>query len=347
MHAGFYLLLAASAAQYAARHGLTDRAPLVLAVAGVLALVYSAGMLFPLPRKAWVIALLVVWLPLVFLAPSFGWCAVPVLFAALGEFSARTAIVLAVALTASVILAGLLRATTIDPSLILAPVAVTVIATAAFVQLAKARDELAVSQREAGVLAERQRLARDIHDTIAQGLSSVNLLLQAADRDWESAPERSRSYVRQAAGAARDNLAEARGVVAGLTPAALTEQPLTEALRELCQSTGAEFSSHGTPVALSTKTSVELLRIAQSALANVAEHAQATQTLVTLTFEPTTVRLEIADNGIGFDPSAPRPGAGRGYGLEAMRDRAALIGGTLTVRSGGSLSTLIMVEAPK
>ncbi|MGY0230982.1 sensor histidine kinase [Longispora urticae] len=372
MHAGFYLLLAASASRYVARHGLAGEAPLVLGLAGALAIAYSVGMLWPVPRTPWFAGMLAGWLVLVLLAPSFAWCAVPLLFVALGQLTTTAAIGVAAGLTAAVVLAQLRLADRFDPSLVLAPVAVATIATAAYLRLARTSEALAVSERRAGVLDERQRLAREIHDTLAQGLSSMNLLLQAADRDWVAAPEVARGHVRQASAVARENLVEARRVVADLTPTALTEQTLVAALRRLCagaaglhgsgagggpptSGTGAAglagpalcaLTVEGEPYPLGGEIDVALLRVAQGALANVAEHARAGRVAVTLTYLPDSVALDVRDDGVGFDPLAVAPASGRGFGLDAVRQRVALLGGTVSVESAPGEGTAIAVTVP-
>ncbi len=346
MHGGFYLLLAASAARYVSRHGLGDGGLLVLVLALALAAGYGAVLIWPLPRRSWLAGMLAGWLLLVVIAPSFALCAVPLLFAALGELPARAAVAVAAGLTTVVIAAQLQLAERFDLSLVLAPVAVAVIATAAYLQLARTSEQLAASQRQAGVLEERQRLARDIHDTIAQGLSSVNLLLQAADRDWETRPEAAREHVRQAAGTARENLAEARQVVAGLTPIALTGQSLAGALGDLCSGAGARFVIEGEPYPLGGDLDVALLRITQSALANVTEHAAATQAAVTLTYLPGSVTLDVCDDGRGFVPGTAAGEPGRGYGLAAIRQRAELLHGTVTVESAPGEGTALAVTLP-
>ncbi|WP_412541779.1 sensor histidine kinase [Longispora sp. K20-0274] len=388
MHAGFYLLLAASASRYVARHGLTGEAPLVLGLAGALAIGYSVWVLWP--RTPWFAGMLAGWLVLVLLAPSFAWCAVPLLFVALGQLSTRAAVPVAAGLTAAVVLAQLRLADRFDPSLVLAPVAVATIATAAYLRLARTSEALAVSERRAGVLDERQRLAREIHDTLAQGLSSMNLLLQAADRDWATAPDTARDHVRRASAVARENLVEARRVVADLAPAALHEQSLVAALRQLCATgwtgaagglsearaaggsigsgtpdgpaearaasgppgarsgpaTACELTTEGEPYPLGGDVDVALFRVAQGALANVAEHARATRVAVTLTYLPDCVTLDVRDDGIGFDPGAVRPTAGRGYGLDGIRRRVALLGGTVEVESTPGAGTALAVTVP-
>ncbi len=215
-------------------------------------------------------------------------------------------------------------------------------------QLEATRAELAEVSREAGALAERQRLASEIHDTLAQGFSSILMLVQAADAQLERAPGSARAQLDLAAQTARDNLAEARSLVSGLTSAQLQAGTLTDALRRVAKRSGAElgidasFEIAGPDRALSAATEVVLLRTSQEALANVRKHASATMVAVRLCYEADRVRLEVTDDGVGFDPAA----VNGGYGLRGMRGRVAEAGGTVTVRSAPGSGTSVLVEVP-
>lgn len=138
------------------------------------------------------------------------------------------------------------------------------------------------------MLAERERLAREIHDTLAQGLSSIQLLLRAAERALPGRPDAAAGHVAAARQAAVDNLAEARRFVAALSPPALDGTTLADALARLCVTTGdhhrisVRFHLTGEPVPLAMEHEVALLRIAQSALANTVRHARATGAEITL-----------------------------------------------------------------
>jgi signal transduction histidine kinase len=254
----------------------------------------------------------------------------------------------------------------LDPSPVLAPAAIAVLATVVYRQLhrenaarqaliddlVRTRDALARSEREAGVLQERARLSQEIHDTIAQGLSSMHLLLNAADQDWTAAPDQARAYVRQAAGTARDNLAEARRFIHDLTPPALDGASLADALRRLCAAVAeqggpqVEFRVDGAAYPLGVDADIALLRVAQGALANVSQHAKAGTAVVTLTYLPDAVTLDVADDGIGFDPAMPEVNPGRGFGLRAIRQRVAALGGTTTVESAPLEGTMLAVALP-
>jgi signal transduction histidine kinase len=215
-------------------------------------------------------------------------------------------------------------------------------------ELEASRAEVARLSREAGALAERQRLAGDIHDTLAQGFSSILMLLQAAQAQLGLAPPAARRQLALAEQTARENLAEARTLVAGLATAQLQAGTLEEALRRITERAGAElgiragFEVAGQDCPLLAATEVVLLRAGQEALANVRKHAAASGVTVRLRYGCGQVSLEVADDGVGFDPAA----AADGYGLPGMRARAGQVGGTVTVRSQRQAGTTVLVEVP-
>jgi signal transduction histidine kinase len=211
-------------------------------------------------------------------------------------------------------------------------------------QLEATRAELAAAQHEAGRLAERQRLAAEIHDTLAQGFTSILMLIQAAQADLGGSHPQAARHMDSAARTARENLAEARALVAGLTPAQLDGGTLPDALRRLsnASSVDASFRLTGTPRPLPTATEVVLLRVCQEALSNVRKHARAQSAAVLLDYDQDTVRLEVSDDGAGFDPAS----ANGGFGLRGMRARVAEAGGTLTVGSEPGAGTHISARVP-
>lgn len=200
------------------------------------------------------------------------------------------------------------------------------------------QDELARMQRDAGIWAERTRLARDIHDTLAQGFSSILLLARASGDS---------ATVRQISEVAQENLDAARRVVHELAPRELEEAPLPAALERLVEQVReqepieARSVVAGIPVTLPTVYEVTLLRIAQSALANVRQHARAEQVEVELEFSRGGVSLVIADDGRGFDVAG-----GRGFGLAAMEQRVAELGGEFEIVSAPGQGTRLRVELP-
>jgi signal transduction histidine kinase len=215
-------------------------------------------------------------------------------------------------------------------------------------QLESTRAELAAAHHAAGVLAERHRLAGEIHDTLAQGFASIVTLLQAAGASLPPEPSRTRHHLDLALATARENLAETRTLVGALSPAPLESGSLAEAVRRAADSTAAEAGVQarsavtGTARRLPTGTEVVLLRVCQEALANVRKHAAARQVAVQLCYADGVVRLTVADDGAGFDPDLVRGG----YGLRGMRDRVAQVGGTIRVVSAPGTGTRVCVEVP-
>jgi signal transduction histidine kinase len=211
-------------------------------------------------------------------------------------------------------------------------------------QLEATRAELAAAQHQAGRLAERQRLAADIHDTLAQGFASILMLIQAAQADVDDSRPQAARHLDLAARTARENLAEARALVAGLAPAQLDGGTLPDALRRLSQASGVEatFGMDGTPRPLPMATEVVLLRVCQEALSNVRKHARAQSATVRLGYDPDAVRLEVSDDGAGFDPAS----VSGGFGLGGMRARVAEAGGTLTVGSEPGAGTQVSAMVP-
>jgi len=219
-------------------------------------------------------------------------------------------------------------------------------------QLEATRSELAAAEREGGRLAERQRLARDIHDTLAQGFVSIVLQLQAAEAELPEDAAEAREHLERARRTARDNLAEARRLVWDLRPEALAAAPLGEALGRLAgrvaEETGmaATATVTGTPRPLSADAEVTLLRVTQEALANVTRHANAGRVAVTLSYMDSEAALDVRDDGTGFAPAADGHGPDGGLGLRGMRERVEALGGRLAVESAPGAGTTIAVTVP-
>ncbi len=215
-------------------------------------------------------------------------------------------------------------------------------------RLEAAQAELAEVSRQAGTLAERQRLAGEIHDTLAQGLTSIVMLLQAAETEVGSDPREARRHVGLATQTAREGLAEARAMVAALTPTHLDAGHLHEALGRLTDriraelGIGARFEVCGEARPLSATAEVVLLRASQEALANVRKHARARDVRMVLSYGEQAVRLDVRDDGAGFDPGK----VNGGYGLRGMRSRIVQVGGSLLVRAQPGEGTLLSVEVP-
>ena len=215
-------------------------------------------------------------------------------------------------------------------------------------ELAASRAEVAALSREAGVTAERERLAGEIHDTLAQGFASILTLVQAATAVVRDDEDRAAEHLKLAADTARDNLGEARALVGALTPAALGTSTLVDALHRQADRVREEsgiavgLETSGDVGALPMPAEVVLLRAAQEALTNVRKHSAAATATVRLTVSGAVAELAVADDGVGFDPEAP---AG-GFGLAAMRSRAAQVGGSVSVTSGPD-GTVVRVAVPR
>jgi signal transduction histidine kinase len=226
--------------------------------------------------------------------------------------------------------------------------------------------QLLVQAREAGILDERQRMAREIHDTLAQGLTGIIAQLQAAEHAAEDAAEW-RKHNAAATRLARESLSEARRSVDELRPGPLETAPLSEALADATARWSslhgivAWMTTTGTARPITPDAEAALLRTTQEALANVAKHAQATRVGVTLSYLEDQVALDVRDNGKGFDPAAAPPGrhgsesggppaAGPesrgGFGLVAMRQRIEGLAGTLQIESEPGAGTGISACIP-
>ncbi|MDP8951670.1 MAG: GAF domain-containing sensor histidine kinase, partial [Actinomycetota bacterium] len=217
-------------------------------------------------------------------------------------------------------------------------------------------EEALRSGRQAGVLRERQRLAHEIHDTLAQGFTSIVMNLEAVEETEPPASETARRHLEGARQAARESLAEARRLVWALRPEGLDRRSLAEALESLserwAEETGVSVRANvtGTPRGLPPEAEVALLRVAQEALGNVRKHAGAERAALTLSYMDDLVVLDILDDGAGFDPHAPRAGVGAqdsgGFGLRSMRERVELLGGRFLIDSSPGSGTSLTVELP-
>jgi signal transduction histidine kinase len=219
-------------------------------------------------------------------------------------------------------------------------------------ELESTRDELAEAHHTAGVMAERERMAREIHDTLAQGMTSIVMLAQAAQvelqRDGVGPAATKLAAIEDTA---RENLAEARALVAAFTPVALSGATLTEVLRRQAERFSAETGvdvqlaldmPDEEVAALPQGQQVVLLRAAQESLANVRKHAGATQVRITLGMSAVGTGIEIRDDGLGFEPEAPATG----FGLAAMRGRVEESGGSVQVDSTPGMGTRVQVLIP-
>lgn len=212
-------------------------------------------------------------------------------------------------------------------------------------ELEESRALLTSAYHEAGVMAERHRLAQEIHDTIGQGLTSTLMLIRAADAAAFKDPDRVRERLALAQKTVSENLAEARAVVTATGPLHLRSAPLDTAIENITVRLGdelgisAEAHITGQPLPLAATLQVVLLRCAQEALANVRKHAQAGRVRVELSYHPKSVLLEISDDGRGFDTDQAQ-----GFGLRGMRSRAEQVNGVVSVVSHPGEGTSVTVE---
>ena len=406
LHTGFAALLVVGLVRLLAP-GSRGTVPFLWAgLALVLAAVYLTGTILEHrhaagrirfdPRRYglhWLVAVTALWVLLLVGSADFAWLAFPLFFLHLHLLPRRAAL-LTIALMTAAVIASQWSASG-DPvphaAAVVGPLfgaAFAVITGLAYValyreaenqrraadELRRTRQELAASQHEAGVLAERERLAREIHDTLAQGLSSIVLLARAAEQSLahgDSATAASRVALMQQTAA--DNLAEARSFVRGLSSPQLHDTTLVEALRRLCAETessaaaaGAELRCRlevdGEPAELPQPHQVTLLRAAQASLANVRDHAHARNAVVTLTFLGTEVTMDIYDDGVGFG-APPAAGTcvsgtgvrgtghdggadGSGFGLRSLEERVRALNGSLELETAAGEGTVVAIRLP-
>lgn len=216
-------------------------------------------------------------------------------------------------------------------------------------QLEQSRADVARLSREAGSAAERARLAREIHDTLAQGFTGIATLVQAVESELDAEPAAARRHIELIGATARENLTEARTMVEVLTPPNLSGGSLVESVRRRCERLTEETAIVVTLRAdpempePAIAVGVVLLRAAQEALANVRKHAAADSVIVELGRTSSGIRLSVQDNGRGFDPAESD---GTGYGLAGMRSRAEQIGATVIVSTRPQAGTRVDVEVP-
>ena len=214
-------------------------------------------------------------------------------------------------------------------------------------ELSATQSQLAAVSRDAGVLSERERLAREIHDTIAQDLTGLVLLAQRTRRELLGGSPTVGETIDLLEESARSALAETRALVAASAPVALTEGGIAAALDRLGERFGRETGiavriEADAALPLDRDTEVVLLRCAQEGLANVRKHSEAATASVSLRLDGAVVTLVVRDDGRGFDASAPRVG----YGLDGLRDRLALGGGGFHIETSPGNGTALTASLP-
>lgn len=316
-------------------------------------------------NRWWLAALTTIWVALLLLDPDFTWVAFPLFFSHMSLLRIGHALV-AIGCMLVVAIATLAHDRGVGGGIILGPTLGAIVAVLvswghralvdesdqhrrALITLRATREELADRNREAGQLTERARLAREIHDTLAQGLSSIVLLSRnataALDRGDVNA---ARAVTGRAEQVASENLAEARRFVRDLAPRALASGSLVDALQRLVDDKQAhspdvvwELRLDGAPRRLPTAVEVALLRSAQASLDNADQHAAATRVVCSLSFVGDDVTLDVVDDGCGFDVTR-EPGADR-FGLRGVVDRVRAAGGTCAIESEPGAGTAIQV----
>lgn len=352
---------------------------LVGALSLLLAVVYFAGTLAEKRGRAaarsgvavaWLGAILVMWAALVCQSSSFVWLLFPLVFLIPSVLPWVPAVVVTLlALVTAVSLPVLTGQSAFTVGGVVGPAIGTLAAMTAFLfyralsqevltqrntalRLRATQEQLIASEREAGRLSERERLAREIHDTLAQGLSSIVLLSRAAQKSLATNPETAAEQVQTINRTAADNLAEARRFVAGLTsPALLDSVPDALAalvdkhrrqLAALGESTDLELSYTGdSAVPVPDDVAAAVIRVAQEASTNALRHAQASRVVITYGVWPDAATVDVVDDGRGFDPADAT-----GYGLPGLRSRVRELGGALAVESAPGSGTAIAARFP-
>lgn len=380
MHVAFAVLPAVGAVR--AHDADAVPLPLALATAAVVVGIYVIGSWFALrrgeagrlaqtdlllPSRGWVLALAVVWMASTFVSAAFVWIAFPLFFLVLFALGRVTGPLVLGAVALWAVLAPLLAREqwSLGIGEVLGPLVGAVFSLIAHAvyrrllietdrnrqlvaQLRAAQSELADSERRKGIAEERQRLAQDIHDTLAQGLNSIVLFSRGARG---AHPEATESFSR-IEDTARENLADARRLVRDLAdrvPRTTLEQALRAVISRaemLGETPRWELRVDGTPRELAPAQVETLHRAAQSLVANVQRHAEAERCVLTLAWWPGRVSLDVVDDGRGFDPSAPTSSPEGGDGLRLLRTRLSRAGGTVAIDSAPGEGTTVGLTLP-
>ncbi len=209
-----------------------------------------------------------------------------------------------------------------------------------------------IRARFAAVLAERNRLAREMHDTLIQGCVGISTLLDAAASLRQSSPEMTRELLERARSQVRESVDEARRAVWNLRHEAALGDGLVSALERLAQQVALTSGVHiacetaGTPVLLDAQVEHDLVMIAKEAVLNAVHHGHPQTVLLSWSFEPTRLQVQVSDDGCGFEPSVAASKPGEHYGLEGMSERAKQMGGAFTLNSAPGKGTQVRVTVP-
>lgn len=345
-----------------------EHAWIVTALAAATTAWYVSPLFLPWPADlrnrtaGWLTGVVVGAVTLSVLAPDFAWLAFPIAFQLGYRLPTRVASAAGLTLAVAAI-AGLARdggelrlAEIVGPSLGITMAVVVAVGYRTVLserdhsrhlleQLTTTQRRLGEAERERGVAEERARLSREIHDTLAQGLASSVLHVQAIARELDADPtvHQQLSDVEQQL---RNGLEEARRFVRDLAPADLDDTPLTESLRRLCHHDrpwpAVTFDVSGRPSPLPPDHDVTLYRIAQEALTNVRKHAEANSARVTLTYLDDATVLDVVDDGVGFDPHTTI----MGHGIRGMHARLDQVGGHLDLETDKERGTALAATIP-
>jgi signal transduction histidine kinase len=299
------------------------------------------------------------WLPLTILAPSFGWCGFALFFAVHRVIRGRLAIVISTAIVVAVSIGLLVMSKGDDLGLVLGPFFGGLVLTYAYTALDRAldaqqvligelidtREQLADTEREAGAMVERERVASELHDTVVQSTASALLMLESDDlRGGSPSPA-----VREARESLRKTLIETRRMLHGLADPRADADSLAAVVEAQSLAAEASFSLAGHERIVSEAAAHALARVTQEALVNARKHAHASAIHVTLTFFDDAVGIDVADDGVGFDPDAVGAEASEtssSFGIRAMTWRMQNLGGTLTIESRPSEGTVVSAMVP-
>lgn len=299
------------------------------------------------------------WLPLTILAPSFGWCGFALFFAVHRVIRGRLAIVISTAIVVAVSIGLLVMSKGDDLGLVLGPFFGGLVLTYAYTALDRAldaqqvligelidtREQLADTEREAGAMVERERVASELHDTVVQSTASALLMLESDDlRGGSPSPA-----VREARESLRKSLIETRRMLHGLADPRADADSLAAVVEAQSLAAEASFSLAGHERIVSEAVAHALARVTQEALVNARKHAHASAVHVTLTFFDDAVGIDVADDGVGFDPDAVGAEASEtssSFGIRAMTWRMQNLGGTLTIESRPSEGTVVSAMVP-
>ena len=325
--------------------------------------------------KWWLVVLAVAWLCTLLVSPEFIWVAFLLWLLAGHLFSMRIAVVFTALTYIATVIAPLAHYGSVPTPSIIGSLIGAVFAlglSRGYIQLLREgrrreellrsleqahqnlldlQDELALTQRHAGEIQERTRVSRDIHDTIAQEISSIRLIAHAeVDKTTD---EHASQVLRQVEDLAAQSSRDVRRIIAALAPAELEDGALTAAIRRLLTRLEDDTSISGrvevdeTLPSLPAEVEVALLRTAQSALANVRQHSQASRVMVSLMDLDGSIRMDIVDDGVGMaDPGSRQRGADSGFGLDFIGSRMRELGGELVIETTPGSGFAISATVP-